>query len=67
MSILTTKERAALPSSDFALGAGHYPIENEGHARAALQRVSQFGSEREKVIVRAKVKAKYPHIHQGKA
>lgn len=65
MSKLTTKQRNALPDSDFALGSGHYPIENESHARNALARVSQFGSEREKVIVREKVKRKYPNINVG--
>jgi len=65
MAKLTTKERNALPESDFALGEGHYPINDENHARNALARVSQFGSEREKTIVRAKVKRKYPNIHVG--
>ena len=63
MSKLTTDERNDLPNSDFALPGGHYPIHDENHARNALARVSQFGSEREKTIVRAKVKARYPNIH----
>lgn len=66
MSKLSTSERNALPTSDFALGPDRYPIENESHARAALQRVSQFGSEAEKVIVRARVKSKFPNIHISK-
>lgn len=65
MATLTTKERNALPSNDFALGGGHYPIPDENHARAALQRVSQFGTEAEKAIVRSKVRNKFPTIHQG--
>ena len=62
MSKLTSKERKALPASDFALGKGHYPINDPSHARNALARVSQFGSPSEKAKVRAKVHAKYPGI-----
>ncbi len=66
MAKLTTKQRKAMPSSEFALGKGHYPINDESHARNALARVSQFGDEREKTIVREKVKRKYPGINQAK-
>lgn len=65
MAKLTTKKRDALPESDFALPGGHYPIHDESHARNALARVSQFGTEREKTIVREKVKRKFPTIHVG--
>lgn len=66
MAKLTTKQRKALPKSDFALGGGRYPIEDKNHARAALSRVSQHGTPSEKAKVRAKVKAKYPDIGKGK-
>lgn len=67
MSKLSSSERKSLPSSDFALGKGHYPIENASHARNALARVSEFGSPAEKAEVRAKVHAKYPGIGKKKA
>lgn len=62
MAVLTTKERKALPAKDFALGKGHYPIEDASHARNALARVSQYGTPEEKKKVRAKVHAKYPEM-----
>lgn len=74
---LTAHQRQSLPKSDFALpghgtgpkgaGSGSYPIPDEPHARNALARVSQHGSSAEKAEVRAKVHAKYPDIHEGKA
>lgn len=66
MAKLTTSERKALPSKDFALGKGRYPIEDASHARNALARVSQFGSPAEKAKVRAKVHAKYPGMGKPK-
>jgi hypothetical protein len=39
MAKLTTKERKALPASDFAGGKGHYPIPDASHARNALSAV----------------------------
>ena len=71
MAVLTTQQRKNLPKSDFAVpgkepSSGSYPIPDEAHARNALARVSQFGNEREKTIVRAKVKRKFPNIHQGR-
>lgn len=75
MARLTAKERQGLPRKDFALpgkgegpkgaGSGSYPIPDEGHARSALQRVSQHGSSAEKKTVRAAVKRKFPNIKQG--
>ncbi len=61
-----------MPASEFALpsaredGKGGYPVGDAAHARNALARVSQFGSSAEKATVRAKVRAKYPGITQGK-
>lgn len=75
MAVLTTKQRKALPSKEFALpgkgegpsgkGAGSYPLPDASHARNALARVSQHGSSPEKATVRAKVKAKFPQISVG--
>jgi hypothetical protein len=62
MAKLTTRTRKELPSKDFALGKGRYPIEDKPHARAALSRVSANGSPSQKAEVRAKVHAKYPGI-----
>jgi len=59
---LTTERRAEIPGKDFALGNRRYPIEDANHARNALARVSQHGTEAEKATVRAKVHAKYPGI-----
>jgi len=57
---LTAAGRKALPASDFALGKGHYPIEDKGHAMAALSDVSRVGSPAQQAKVRAAVHAKYP-------
>jgi len=63
---LSYQHRKELPKSDFVYPAERkYPIMDENHARNALARVSQFGSESEKARVRAAVHHKYPHI--GKA
>lgn len=60
MAKLTTEERNALPSSDFAEPSlRKYPIEDASHARNALSRVSQFGSSKEKAVIRGKVKKNY--------
>lgn len=64
MAKLTTEARDNLSDSDFALpGERRYPIHNRSHAKNALARVSQFGSEREKVLVKAAVHRKYPNMH----
>jgi hypothetical protein len=63
MPKLTAKKRNALPERSFAEpGKRKYPIENSIHAKNALARVSQFGTEAEKNEVRAKVHARYPNI-----
>ena len=63
---LTAEERKRIPAKDFALGKGHYPIEDASHARNALARVSQHGTPAEKAEVREKVHEKYPGIGEGK-
>jgi hypothetical protein len=60
MARLTTQQRKALPSKDFALGKGHYPINDANHARNALARISEYGSPSEQATVREKVHAKFP-------
>lgn len=65
MAKLTAKARKAIPTRSFALPGRRYPIEDAGHARNALSRVSQNGSPEEKAEVRAAVKNKYPGIGAG--
>lgn len=58
MSRLSSAERKQLPSSDFALPGGRYPIEDAGHQQAALSMVSRYGTPEEQARVRAAVAAK---------
>ena len=44
-------------------GARSYPINDAGHARNALARVSQHGSPAQIAKVRAAVRKKYPGMH----
>lgn len=62
MSKLTAKARAGIPTKDFAGPARSYPVNDEGHARAALSRVSEYGDSELKARVKRKVKEKYPDI-----
>jgi hypothetical protein len=67
---ITTAERKALPSGDFALpgkgkgaggkGPGSYPIDTADRARSALSRGEQHASSGELATIRRKIKAKYP-------
>lgn len=59
---ITAAQRHALPAKEFALPGERYPIHDKAHARNALARVSQHGSESEKKRVRAAVHRKYPEI-----
>ncbi len=66
---LTATERQKFPRSKFAIpekapGSGSYPIPDEAHARNALARVSQFGTEEEKRRVREAVHREFPYIEQ---
>lgn len=67
MAVLTTKNRNALPTKDFAGPDRSYPVNDASHARNALSRVSQYGTPEEKAEVRAKVASKYPNIGMAKA
>ena len=62
MGVLSTAQRNALPTKDFALPGGRYPINDPNHARNALARVSQYGTPQEQSTVRSKVHQKYPGI-----
>lgn len=66
---LTPKARAELPKKDFAVPASKsntgekaYPIPDEQHARSALGFAKMHGDSADYARVRAKVKAKYPHL-----
>ena len=74
---LSYKERQGLSKSQFALPGkgegpegkqgGSYPIPDESHARNALARVSQHGSEAEKRKVKSAVEKKFPDIEVGES
>lgn len=59
MAKLDAAERRALPSGSFAGPNRSYPVQDRGHAMAALSEVSQHGSPAVKAEVRAKVKKRY--------
>jgi hypothetical protein len=59
---LTAKARHHIAPKNFALPGRRYPVNDAAHARAALSRVSQFGTPEEKAKVRAKVHSKFPGI-----
>lgn len=62
MATLTAAQRNKLPDSAFALPGRKYPIPDIEHARNALARVEQHGTEEEKKKVRAAVYRKYPSL-----
>jgi hypothetical protein len=63
MAKLSAADRKKLKDSDFAEpDRRKYPIEDETHARDALARVAQNGSEAEQRQVRKKVEERYPEI-----
>ncbi len=64
MAQLTAATRNSLPSASFALPGRRYPIEDKGHARAALSRASANASPAEQATVRAKVHRAFPSIGQ---
>lgn len=63
---LSSKGRKQVSEDNFALPGRRYPIHDISHARNALSRVSQHGSEEEKKKVRAAVYRKYPSLKGGK-
>lgn len=63
MAKLTTKQRKRMKSSTFALPRQRaYPIPDISHARNALARVAQFGTDAEQSKVRRAVEKKYPSL-----
>jgi hypothetical protein len=64
MAKLTAAKRNKIPTKDFAGPDRSYPVNDLSHARNALSRVSQFGTESLKAAVRAKVHKKYPSLKE---
>lgn len=72
---LTAAGRRALPKSDFGLpgkgdgpegkGSGSYPINDRGHAKAALSRAAANASPSEDAAIKRKVHAKFPGMKIG--
>ena len=67
MAKLTGSQRRNLPRGDFAEPKQRkYPINDRSHARNALARVSQYGSPKQKAMVRSAVRKRYPGIRQSR-
>jgi len=63
MAKLTTEQRKRMKSSSFALPRQRaYPIPDLSHARNALARVAQFGTDGEKSKVRRAVEKRFPSL-----
>ena len=63
MAKLTTKTRNRMEDSSFALPRQRaYPIPDLSHARNALARVAQFGTDGEKSKVIRAVEKKFPSL-----
>lgn len=60
MAKLGSKERNSLPGSDFALPGRKYPIEDKGHAKAALSRGAANATPEELAKIKRKVMGRYP-------
>jgi hypothetical protein len=58
---LTTERRKELPSQEFALPGGRYPINDENHGRSALS-MAHYASPAEQAEIKRKVHAKFPGI-----
>jgi hypothetical protein len=61
MARLTTKERNNLPDSAFAGPGRSFPVNDRGHAKAAVGRASEYHPEL-KAKIRAKVAKKFPDM-----
>ena len=64
MAKLNARSRRALPTKDFAGKGRSYPIEDKGHAKAAIARAKEFHPSDESTIVR-KAEAKLGHPHKN--
>ena len=62
MAQLTSKGRKRIKAINFALSKKRYPIHDISHARNALARVAQHGTEAEKKKVKSAVYKKYPSL-----
>jgi hypothetical protein len=63
MAALSDKDGDHLKDSDFGEPEQRkYPIEDETHARNALSRVAQHGSDQEQHEVRERVEKRYPDM-----
>jgi hypothetical protein len=65
MAKLNTADRKALPTKDFAGPGRSFPINDETHARKALQ-LDTHKPASEQASIRSKVKAKFPDIDSKK-
>ena len=67
MAVLTTRGRKRIDKSRFGIpekapGSGSYPMPDLAHARNALARVAQHGTEQEKARVRRKAYSLFPSL-----
>jgi hypothetical protein len=63
MGKLGAAQRNKLPTSDFALpGLRKYPVNDPGHARAALSRAAHNATPEQQMQIKAKVRRKFPSI-----
>lgn len=62
MAKLTAAQRRKIPSKDFALPGGRYPINDKNHAKAALSRAAHNASPEQEAEIRRKVHQKYPSM-----
>jgi hypothetical protein len=65
MATLTTKARKKLSDSAFCGPGRTYPVPDISHARNALARVAQFGTEAEQSRVRRCVEKKFPSLKKA--
>jgi len=62
MARLDAATRGALPTKDFALPGRKYPVNDIGHAKAALSRAKQNASPAQQATIKAKVATKFPSM-----
>jgi len=68
MAKLTAAERRKIPTKVFGLPEKRkYPLEDEGHARAALSRAAANASPEEQKRIRNKVHSLYPGMRMNPA
>ena len=62
MATLSAKQRRKLSDSKFCGPGRTYPVPDISHARNALARIAQFGTEAEQARVRRCVEKKFPSL-----